>query len=61
MDGIGFTHKYNPMDDAKSSGPHGWRKCNEGLSITAKGKKEGTGGRKAYLFVGISYTKGVVL
>ena len=39
LDGVGFTHKYKPMEDAKSSGSHDWPKHNEGLSITAKGKK----------------------
>ena len=61
MDVVGFTHKYNPMEDAKSSGSHSWWKCNEGLSIIAKGKKEGMDGRTAHFFVRISYTKGVVL
>ena len=61
LDGVGFTHKYNQKEEAKSSGSHCWRKLNEGLSITAKGQKEGTGRRAAHFFVGISYTRGVVL
>ena len=61
LDGVGFAHKYNPMEEAKSSGSHGWWKRNEGLSITAKGKKEGTGAWTAHFFVGVSYTKGVIL
>ena len=61
LDGVSFTHKYNPTKDAKSSGSNSWQKRNEGLSITAKGKEEGAGGRTTHFFVGISYTKGVVL
>ena len=47
------------MEEAKSSGSHVWWKRNEGLSVT--GKKEGTGAWTAHFFVGVSYTKGVVL
>ena len=61
LDSVGFTDKCNPMEYAKSVGPQGCRKRNEGLSITAKDKKEGMDGRTAHFFVGISYTKGVVL
>ena len=49
------------MEDAKSSRSQGWLKGNKGLSITAKSKKEGTSGRTAHFFVGISYLKGIVL
>ena len=38
-----------------------WRRANEGLSLTRKGKKEGSGGRVANFFVAISHKKGVVL
>lgn len=61
FDGVSFAHKYNPLDEAKTCGTMAWRKPNEGLSVTAKGKKEGSGGRTAKFFVAISYSKGVVL
>ena len=61
FDGVSFTHKRNALEAARCHGSKAWRKKNEGLSVTAKGKKEGTGGKSANFFVGISYNKGVVL
>lgn len=61
LDGVSFAHKYNPRDTAKTSGSMGWRLPNEGLKVTAKGKKEGVGSRRmANFIVAIAYKKGVV-
>lgn len=61
FDGVGFAHKRNPYSEARSIQAMAWRKPNEGLSNTTKGKKEGTGGSVASFFVAISYGHGVVL
>ena len=63
LDGTGFTHKYNPSDQARTTRSMAWRKANEGLSIdcTTKGSHEGTGGKVANFMVAIAYEKGVVL
>ena len=61
FDGVSFAHKTNPAGEARSSNTMQWRKRNEGLSRTTKGKKEGTGGRTATFFVAISHGRGVVL
>ena len=38
-----------------------WRKPGEGLSITTKSKKEGSGGKMVNFFVGIAHGAGVIL
>ena len=38
-----------------------WRQHDEGLQLSAKGKKEGSGSRMTNVFVGISHGKGTVL
>ena len=45
IDGVGWAHKVNPSENAKTYRTRRWRKKAEGLSIncTAKGRKEGTG------------------
>ena len=45
LDGVSFYHKYNPLDDARAPKGKTWRKRKEGLSVTAKGKHVGSGGR----------------
>ena len=61
LDGVSFAHKHNPRDTAKSSSLMGWFLPNEGLKVTAKGKKEGIGSRRtANFIVAIAYQKGVV-
>lgn len=62
LDGVSFYHKVNPADQARAAQGHIWRKKCEGTSIgcTAKGKREGTGGRVAKFIVAISYNKGVI-
>ena len=61
LDGVGFVHKRNPHGEARSTQTMAWRKANEGLVKTTKGKKEGTGGKVATFFVAIAYGRGVVL
>ena len=62
LDGVAFTHKYNPSDQARSTRSMAWRKKCEGLSLncTAKGSKAGTGGKMAHFIVAIAYGHGVV-
>jgi len=59
MDATGFQFKTNPLDQARAPKAREWRKRSEGLTMTAKGKKEGV--TNANFMVGISYNKGVVL
>jgi hypothetical protein len=62
LDGVSFTYKKNPKDQAVAPTGRVWRKANEGLiaGCTAKGKKCGTGGKTVKLIVAISYGKGVI-
>jgi transposase len=62
LDGVSFTYKKNPKDQAVAPTGRVWRKANEGLiaGCTAKGKKCGTGGKTLKLIVAISYGKGVI-
>ena len=57
FDGVGFTQKINPAEEAQSTPTMAWREPQEGLSRTTKGKmkKEGSGGRMAHFFVAIAY------
>ena len=61
FDGVGFAHKRNPNGEARVAGAMAWRLSKEGLERTSKGKKEGSGGRMANFFVGISHTHGTIL
>lgn len=63
LDGVSFTHKYNPSDQARAPKTMAWRRPNEGLKYkcTAKGSHEGTGGKVAHFIAAISYGKGIVL
>ena len=63
LDGTGFVFKTNPLDQARAPRARVWRKPSEGLCFgcTAKGKKEGTGGKVLKLMVAISYNKGVIV
>ena len=60
FDGVGFVSKTNLHGEAKAINTMAWRKANEGLLQSTKGKKEGSGGRMANFFVAIAYNKGVV-
>lgn len=61
FDGVGFAHKFNPSSEARATSSMTWRLKKEGTKITTKGNKEGSGGRMANFFVGISHGHGVVL
>ena len=63
LDGVSFTHKRNPADEAKAPKGRIWRRPNEGLDLncTAKGSHEGTGGKLVKAMVAISYKQGVLL
>ena len=55
--GVGFAHKTNPADEARSTPTLTWRKPQESLSRITKGKREESGGRVAHFFVAIAYGK----
>ena len=61
FDGVGFAHKGNPHGEARAAGSMTWRLPREGLQCSTKGKKEGSGGRMANFFVGISHDSGTIL
>ena len=61
LDGVGFAHKSNPWQEARAISSMTWRKPSEGLKVTTKGRKEGSGGRMANFFVAISHKHGVVM
>ena len=50
FDGVSFTHKYNPSDQARAPKTMAWRRRNEGLKFkcTAEGSHEGTAGKVAH-------------
>ena len=62
LDGVSFAYKRHPLDQGSSPKGRIWRKPGEGLDYgcTAKGKKEGSGGKMVKLIVAISYNKGVI-
>ena len=62
LDGVSFYDKRNPAGQAKAPQGRIWRTKKKGLAegCTAKGKKEGSGGRVLKLFVAIRYNKGVI-
>lgn len=62
LDGTSWAHKMNPCKQAKTRRTRMWRKRGEGLKkeCSAKGKKEGTGGKMAKFMVAIAHGKGVI-
>ena len=62
LDGVSFTHKTHPMDQAQAPKKKLWRKKKERLAkgMTAKSNNEGVGGKQAHFLVGIAYGKGVI-
>lgn len=60
LDGIGFVHKTNPLQQTQTPKTRVWRKKSEGLQLTTKGQKAGYEGKVANFIVCISYGKGVV-
>ena len=63
MDGVRFTHKYNPHDQSLALRTMAWQKHSDGLSFnqTAKGSHEGSGGQTAHFIIAIAYIQGVIL
>jgi hypothetical protein len=63
LDAVTFVFKTNPFGQAQAAGGKTWRKKSQGLKrgSTAKGSKEGTGGRYVKLMVAITYGKGVLV
>lgn len=62
FDGVGWAHKTNPAQHARTSRTRTWKKRGESLDqhCTAKGKKEGVGGRMARFFVAIAHGRGII-
>lgn len=62
LDAVKFVYKTKPGEQARAPGTRTWRKKSYGLNrgSTAKGRKEGTGGRYVKLIVAITYGKGVI-
>ena len=62
LDGTGWVHKTNPSRNARTMRTRTWKKKGESLSrhCTAKGKKEGVGGKMAKFMVAIAHGKGVI-
>ena len=63
FDGVGFVHKFHPLDQAMAPRTKGWARRKEGLKYqkTAKGKREGDNGRVAHFLCAISYERGVII
>ena len=61
LDGVSFVHKHNPLRAAAGTKSRIWRKKNEGLQFTAKGRKDLAGEPRLHLIVANAYGKGVVL
>ena len=63
LDGVSFSHKYNPSDQARAPKTMAWRRRNEGLKYkcTTKGSHEGTGGKVVHFIAAIAHGKGMVL
>ena len=62
LDGTGWVHKTNPSCHARTDRTRTWKRRGESLRrhCTAKGKKEGVGGKMARFMVAIAYKKGII-
>lgn len=62
LDGKSWVHKTNPSEHTRTMRTRTWKKKGESLerNCTAKGKKEGSGGRVAKFMVAIAYGRGVL-
>ena len=62
LDGTGWVHKTNPAQHTRTLRTRTWKKPGESLHqyCTAKGKKEGVGGKMVKLMVAISHKSGVI-
>ena len=63
LDEVGYQHKYNSFDEAKSVKSMTWWQRSEGLDplCTANGSYTGSGGRIAHFIVALCFNKGVIL
>jgi len=61
MDGVGFSHCYNPLHTAAAPRGRVWMRQDEGLLLTGKGRREGTTGNVLKFMVALSYGKGIVV
>lgn len=61
LDGVSFTYKSNPYDNAACPRSKVWLRPDEKLRFTSKGKHEGTGGQSIKYMIGISSGTGVVI
>ena len=63
LDATSFVYKRHPMDQARAPRGRFWRKISEGLDpgCTAKGRKEGSGGKIAHIMAAISYGQPVLI
>ena len=63
LDATSFVYKRHPMDQARAPRGRIWRKVSEGLDpgCTAKGRKEGSGGKIVHIMAAISYGQPVLI
>ena len=63
LDATSFVYKRHPMDQARAPRGRIWRKISEGLDpgCTAKGRKEGSGGKIVHIMAAISYGQLVLI
>ena len=63
LDATSYVYKRHPMDQARAPKGRIWRKVSEGLDLgcTAKGRKEGSGGKVVHVMVAISYGQPVLI
>ena len=63
MDGVGYQHKYNPFDGAKSVKSMTWWQRSEGSEplCSAKDSHTKSGGRIVYFILAASFNKRVIL
>ena len=63
LDATSFVYKRHPMDQARAQRGRIWRKISEGLDpgCTAKGRREGSGGKIVHIMAAISYGQPVLI
>ena len=64
LDAASFVYKRHPMDQARAPRGRIWRKISKGLDpagCTAKGRKEGSGGKIVHIMAVISYGQPVLI
>ena len=62
LDGTSWAHKTNPSRNTRTGRTRTWKRPKESLTLhcTAKGKKEGVGGKIAKFMVAIAHGRGVI-